>query len=219
MAREGFEYLPLWKAAQRLALDAHRVAAQFPADEKSGLGGALKKHADAPAALTAHADAADTPDQALGQLAKCETSFRELLNTALLAQQLDIVSRAELRRFRLHVARLRRLVADEGEAWEDLRDEQERLAKEAQRAEAEAKAESREPVADHAFDPRDQPAIQRELALDLKLDLDDVDDIGLAPPAAASTPAGTNPLRFPTHPRRKPTNPLARWFHSLRRAA
>ncbi|MEM8781609.1 MAG: four helix bundle protein [Planctomycetota bacterium] len=206
MAREAFETLPLWKAALRLATDAHRVAARFPADEKSGLGAALKKLADAPATIAAHADASESPEPALAELHKCEAAFRELLSTALLAHRLEIVSRAELRRFRLHVARLRRMVAEEIEAWEAAADEQ-RRDEEAARSEAATQAQNR--PADHEFDPRDQPSIQREL------DLDDVDAIGLT--ADQATPS----LKFPDaayRPQRKRANVFAKWF-GFRQAA
>ncbi|MEM9751778.1 MAG: four helix bundle protein [Planctomycetota bacterium] len=201
MAREAFETLPLWKAALRLAADAHRVAAGFPADEKSGLGGTFKKLADAPATFAVHADAAASPDEALGHLNKCEANFRELLATALLAYQLDILDRATLRRFRLHVARLRRMIRDEVEAWEAVADEQEREAQAAR-----AQAEARQARSDHAFDPRDLKAIEREL------DLDDVDAIGLT--------AEAPPLRIDgvPHRRPRPRSGWARWF-GVRRAA
>lgn len=201
MAREAFESLPLWKAAMRLALDAHRVANEFPADEKSSLGGTLKKLADAPATLAAHADAAEAPDEALTQLGKCEATFRELLATALLAHQLDLLNRTQLRRLRLHVARLRVLVDDETQAWE--------AAREPQRREQEERLQHAAPaLADHDFDPRDQRSIQREL------DLDDVDAIGLSanhPPALRFTDA-------PTRPVRKPGSLIARIFGGRRAA-
>ncbi|MEM1445228.1 MAG: four helix bundle protein [Planctomycetota bacterium] len=202
MAREAFETLPLWKAAVRLATDAHRVAAGFPSDEKSGLGGTFKKLADAPATLAVHADAAATPDEALRQLSKCEPSFRELLATALLAYRLDILQRAELRRFRLHVARLRRMVAEEVEAWEAVADEQQRE----QQAELE-KAEAKQNRCDHDFDPRDTQAIEREL------DFDDVDAIGLTPDPPS--------LKFNGVAQRRPRKrgpAWTRWF-GLRNAA
>lgn len=206
MAREAFETLPLYKAALRLATDAHRITANFPADEKSGLGGTFKKLADAPATLAAHADAADTPAEALTYLRKCEPNFRELVATALLAHRLDILSRTELRRFRLHVARLRRMVQEEADAWQAAAEEQRR---DEEIAQAEAQAEATR--SDHDFDPRDQQAIQREL------DFEDVDAIGLTHNAPPTLMFNGQPIPQ-HHPRRQRRPAWTRWFNFSRAA-
>ncbi|MEM7578138.1 MAG: hypothetical protein AAF328_11775, partial [Planctomycetota bacterium] len=153
-----------------------------------------------------HADAADTPAEALTYLEKCEPNFRELVATALLANRLEILSRTELRRFRLHVARLRRMVDEEAEAWQATADEL-RRDEEAALAESRGKATR----SDHDFDPRDQQAIQREL------DFDDVDAIGLTHDAPRTLNFNGQSI-VPHHPRRHRRPAWTRWF-GLRRAA
>ncbi len=133
----------------RLAVVTHRVAAALPADEKSGLAAALKRAANQPAVHVANADAAEEPDAALAGLAKCEAPLRELLTTALLAQQLHLLGRGHLRVLRRHVHRLRRLIDDEREVW-----------RETQRTD---EGENEEPTGprrpDDAFDDFDDDAI------------------------------------------------------------
>ncbi len=117
MRRESFESLPAWRQAMKLALSVHRLAGTLPADEKSGLAAGMKKASQAPAGLIAQADASEEPDAAIATLNKCETPLRELLTTALLAQQLKMLGRSDLRRLRGLVAKTRREIDDEIEAW------------------------------------------------------------------------------------------------------
>lgn len=156
MAREPFETLPVWRAATRLAVDAHRFTADFPADEKSGLGGTLKRLADQPAQLLAHAHAADTPEETLTHLHKAEPVFRELLNAAVLAHHLAILHRAQLRKLRRHAARLRRLIQREIEALQPPQAEA-RVASERQ-TKPEAEAATHDPASHEPTAAEPEPA-------------------------------------------------------------
>ncbi|MEM6392052.1 MAG: four helix bundle protein [Planctomycetota bacterium] len=120
------ERLPQYRQAVALVTTVYRLTRTFPAEEKAGLGGAMRRLVTAIPTKVADAEGREDPNQVRSAIGAGQAMILELLAAADVARRLDILPRGHLRPLR---KRLLALAAQLDRLQAQLLDE---LAEEAQ---------------------------------------------------------------------------------------
>ncbi|MEM6551580.1 MAG: four helix bundle protein, partial [Planctomycetota bacterium] len=148
------ERLPQYRQAVALVTTVYRLTRIFPAEEKAGLGGAMRRLVTAIPTKIADAEGREDPSQVRSAIGAGQAMILELLAAADVARRLDILPRGHLRPLR---KRLLALAAQLDNLQAQLLDE---LAEEAQLQQlALTQSDAADPVT-----PQSEPAPQRRAA-------------------------------------------------------
>ena len=109
MAQNAFECDRYWRAATRLVRHIYRLTATFPADEKAGLTGQIRRTSFAlPVRLAEYATTTDPLAQATSLATAIET-LREIRSYFLLAHRLGFINAPACWRMSMRISRVVRL--------------------------------------------------------------------------------------------------------------
>ncbi|MEM1211124.1 MAG: four helix bundle protein [Planctomycetota bacterium] len=94
------ERLPQYRQAVALVTTVYRLTRLFPAEEKAGLGGAMRRLVTAIPTKIADAEGRDDPSQVRSAIGAGQAMILELLAAADVARRLEVLPRGQVRPLR-----------------------------------------------------------------------------------------------------------------------
>lgn len=122
MAKAPYESSRSWQKAMSLTVWVYRLTRKLPAEEKSGLCGAMRKSATAAAQRIADADGRQAVGEAIQNYEASLAALREMVTSALICRRLGYLSGMDLHALRRRAAKLEALIENDLGGCEDERD-------------------------------------------------------------------------------------------------